>query len=83
MNAWNLEHMVMNITNLYQPVQWKPANNEVREVLDDGEAREHHPVRQPFRVVVPLWRFQSLHRHIRRVNEPNGIAYQFSPKPEY
>ena len=47
-----------------------PAGDEVREVLQDGEGSEDHPVGQPLGVVTLLLGLQRLNGTVGRVGKP-------------
>jgi hypothetical protein len=52
-------------TNLGEPVERHPSDEEVREELGDREYGEHDPVHQPLDVVVLVLRLDGLHRAAR------------------
>ena len=53
-----------------------PAGDEVREILEDREGSEDHPVSEPLRVVVLHRALQRLDRAVRGVDEAHNVGQQ-------
>lgn len=63
-------------TYLHQPVQREPVEKDVREELDNAEQGENYPVHQPLGVIGLGRRFNSFHRGVCWVHEPDGVAQE-------
>ena len=65
--------------NLNEIVERNPRHEEGRDVLHDRKDGEHHPVRQPLRVVGGLGRLDGLEGHVGRVDEGDEVGDELGP----
>ena len=65
--------------NLNEIVERNPRHEEGRDVLHDRKDGEHHPVRQPLRVVGGLGRLDGLEGHVGGVDEGDEVRHQLHP----
>lgn len=76
------DHQPHHQNALDKPVQGEPAHDEIGEVLDDGEQGEHHPIGQPFGVVVLLATLDGVDGHVGWVEEAHRVTDQLGCIPE-
>merc|ERR1719396_337488 len=60
-------------SDLDHVVEWNPIDHEADDALCNRAQREHHPVRQPLRVIRRVWRVNSLEAHVCGVGEGEEI----------
>ncbi|CAG9857355.1 unnamed protein product [Phyllotreta striolata] len=63
-------------TNLNEPVQREPSNDEIGEIFGDREHGENHPISQPFGVVVFFFRFDGFYGNVSGIEKTDRVAYQ-------
>ena len=56
-----------NLGHLCQEVEWYPSKEDVCEVFNDTERSVHHPIGQPLRVVILIFRVDRLATRDREI----------------
>lgn len=59
---------------LQQPIERYEASDNTREELDAREHGKHHPIRQPFRVIQLIGRFDGFDRNVGRIGNSDHVA---------
>jgi len=67
---------------LNKPVDWKISNDGFRKEFDQVEDGKNDPIGQPLSIIIFRCTFDSFHRNVSRIQEPNEIAEKFSEVTE-